>query len=104
MIDTQARALQRANKQFDLIEAGWAPGAEPIMGGFTAVWYKGDFRLEYDKLRKAYVCHYDRDRDMRQQSSKCRDWRDAVESLRLRFALSRNLIQDLVNAIEQVQS
>lgn len=102
-MDTEKQALERANKKHDLIEAGWAPGAEPIMGGFTAAWYKGDFRLEYDKLRKSYVCWYDRDRDMRQQSSACRDWRDALESLRLRFALSRNLIQDLIDALEKVQ-
>ena len=103
-MDTQSRALERANKHADLIAAGWAPGAEPIMGGFTAVWYKGDFRLEYDGLRKAYVCWYDRDREMRQQSSTCREWRDAVESLRMRFTLSRNLIQDLIDSLNMVQS
>lgn len=103
-MDTQTRALERANKQYDLIAAGWAPGAEPVMGGFAAVWYKGDFRLEYNEIIEGYVCHYDRDRDMRQQSSTCREWRDAVESLRMRFTLSRNLIQDMIDSLNMVQS
>jgi hypothetical protein len=101
---TQAKALERARKGYDLIEAGWAHGAMPTMGGYVPCWFKGDFRLEYNSFQKTYVCHYDRDRDMRQQSSSCKEWRDAVESLRMRFCLSRNLIQDLIDAIEQVQS
>lgn len=104
---THAKALERAKKQFDLIEAGWTPGAKTVMGGFAPVWGRDNFRMEFDTLRKAYVCWHDPasgpSSPLREQSATCREWRDAIESLKTRIAIRCKDLQDIVNAIEFIQ-